>query len=295
MDELQKARRAFAEELRSTKSLRSEALVDAFAAVPRERFLGPPPWKIWDPAVSPIYEPGKDPYVDFDDPKAVYRDVLVALDAERRINNGQPSLWAVIYDRLDAARGERVVHIGCGAGYYTAVLAELVGPGGSVVGLDVDPMMLARAAPALADRLNVEVKERSGALYDEGPADIIVVNAGITHPLDVWLEALKPGGRLAVPLTFDGLAPNAGLGGFFKITRGPEGYAASFLCPTGIIHFAGARDAEANKRLVEAWRDGVTRISEVASLRREPHAEDPTCWLHGAGYCLSTRRPESVQ
>jgi protein-L-isoaspartate(D-aspartate) O-methyltransferase len=289
MDELQTARRAFADDLRKAKSLQSDALVDAFAAVPRERFLGSPPWKIWDPIVSPTFVAGKNPYVESDDPRALYRDVLVALDAERGINNGQPSLWAIIYDRLNAARGERIVHIGCGVGYYTAVLAELVGPSGSVVGLDVDPVLLARARQTLAGWANVEVKERNGALHNEGPADIIIVNAGITHPLDIWLDALKPGGRLAVPLTFEGLAPNAGFGAFFKITRCTDGFAAAFVCPTGIIHFAGARDAEANKRLMETWRDDLPRASKVASLRRDAHDKDPTCWLHGQDYCLSTK------
>ena len=29
----------------------------------------------------------------------------------------------------------------------------------------------------------------------------------------------------------------------------------------------------------------------VASLRREPHEPDATCWMHGEGFCLSTRPP----
>src|SRR6516164_11775991 len=63
----------------------------------------------------------------FDDsPSHVYHDVLIALDESRGINNGQPSLWAYLFDRLDLVPGEQVLHLGCGTGYYTAIIAELV-------------------------------------------------------------------------------------------------------------------------------------------------------------------------
>ena len=53
--------------------------------------------------------------------------MLVAIDAERGINNGQPSLHAQSIAALELKEGETVVQIGAGAGYYTAILAELVG------------------------------------------------------------------------------------------------------------------------------------------------------------------------
>lgn len=294
MDELQAVRREFAEWLRENKHIRSDALLNAFATVPRETFLGPPPWKVWDPIASPAVRDGKIPYELYDNPAMVYRDVLVALDAERGINNGQPSLWAIVYDRIDAQAGERIVHIGCGVGYYTAILAELVGARGSVIGLDINHTLLARAKPALGGWPNIEIKERNGAAYSEGPADIIVVNAGITHPLDVWLDALKPNGRLMVPLTCDSDRPEAGYGAFFKITRVAEGFGARAVCPTGILHFAGARNAEAGTRLMKAFGKDEKLLRQISSLRRDPHEEDDSCWLHGDGYCLSLAEPGAV-
>jgi protein-L-isoaspartate(D-aspartate) O-methyltransferase len=59
-------------------------------------------------------------------------DVLVAIDETRRLNNGQPSLWARLYDQLNLAPGEHAVHIGGGAGYYTAILAEIIDGRGKV-------------------------------------------------------------------------------------------------------------------------------------------------------------------
>jgi protein-L-isoaspartate(D-aspartate) O-methyltransferase len=42
---------------------------------------------------------------DSDDPAHLYHDVLVAIDEKRRLNNGQPSLWASLYDQFDLAPG----------------------------------------------------------------------------------------------------------------------------------------------------------------------------------------------
>jgi protein-L-isoaspartate(D-aspartate) O-methyltransferase len=291
MDELRDARREFAEALRKSAKIETEALVEAFATVPRELFLGPPPWKIWDPVAAPSFPGERIPYELHHDPRMLCRDVLVAIDADRGINNGQPTLWAFVYDRINAQHGERIVHIGCGVGYYTAILAELVGPTGLVIGLDIDRALLARANASFAGQSNVRIKECDGACYNEGPADIIIVNAGITHPLDIWLDSMGPSGRLMIPLTFDGYREEAGFGGFFLITNKSEGFAARYICPTGILHFAGARDVGASKRLMNAWRKDQAQLLGVSSLRRDRHDEISSCWLHGDGYCLSLAKP----
>src|SRR5215469_18257665 len=107
MKELAGVRRAFAEGLRTKQKIRTETLVSAFATVPRELFVGPPPWSIWDPETAPPVVDGKIPYevAAGDDPSPLYRDVLVALDVARQLNNGQPSLWAIVYDRAGIERG----------------------------------------------------------------------------------------------------------------------------------------------------------------------------------------------
>src|SRR6185295_313824 len=96
--------------------------------------------------------------------------------------------------------GDRVLHIGAGLGYYTAILAELAGPTGSVVGYEVDAGLAARAEAALASRPTVRI-EAGDASAPIGPFDAIFVNAGCTHPRSEWLAALAPGGRLVIPLT----------------------------------------------------------------------------------------------
>ena len=72
------------------------------------------------------------------DPAHLYHDVLVAIDPARRLNNGQPSYLAFCLDALDLREADCVLHVGCGVGYYTAIAAEVVGPGGRVIGVEID-------------------------------------------------------------------------------------------------------------------------------------------------------------
>src|ERR1700755_3260503 len=103
------ARRWFAEELRYVSRVRSPAVLAAFASVPREHFAGPGPWRLLSPMFLSDYWTTDDA-----DPCHLYHDVLIAIDEARRLNNGQPSLWAFLYDQLRLADGQHVMHVGVG-------------------------------------------------------------------------------------------------------------------------------------------------------------------------------------
>jgi protein-L-isoaspartate(D-aspartate) O-methyltransferase len=138
------------------------------------------------------------------DPSRLCHDVLVAIDERRRLNNGQPSLWAALFDQLGLANGDRVIHVGSGPGYYSAILAELVGPSGNVTAIEIDSTLAERARANLASAWpQAQVIAADGfAFRAEEPVDAIVVNAGVSHLALPWLDALKVvGGRLLVPLT----------------------------------------------------------------------------------------------
>jgi protein-L-isoaspartate(D-aspartate) O-methyltransferase len=72
------------------------------------------------------------------------------LDKAGDINNGQPSALARWIDSMDLKPCARAYHLGCGVGYYTAIMAEVVGPSGSVVGTEVNPDLAARAKENLS-------------------------------------------------------------------------------------------------------------------------------------------------
>jgi protein-L-isoaspartate(D-aspartate) O-methyltransferase len=275
------ARQSYAEELRFTARVGSRAVTDAFAAVPRERFLGPGPWRILSPMAMAEYWTTEDA-----DPRHLYHDVLIAIDEERRLNNGQPSLWARMYDQLELSRGNNVVHIGAGTGYYSAILAEIVGRTGRVTAIEIDPALAARAGDNLTAWPQATAVAADGFTYlPDGPSDAIVVHAGVTHFSSVWLDSLAAAnGRLLVPLT------NANWWGcFLMVTRqvgGPNRYLARFAGRVGVIPCIGGRDPAAEERLTAALarRD----VTAIRSLRRAPDEPDDTCWLAGEGWWLST-------
>lgn len=131
--------------------------------------------------------------------------------------------------------------------------------------------------------------EAAHALHGDGasgpfsPIDVIVASAGATHPLPIWTNALKPGGRLLFPMTV-----TRGPGGMLLVTRrdGDE-FAAQFLCAAAFSEFSSARGPDVSSRLEQAFtRD---RGAGIKSLRRAPHAEEESCWLHGDGWCLCRR------
>lgn len=275
--DIKAARAAFAEELRYVAHVRSERVVAAFATIPRERFLGDRPWRIYHFADGYWEAPG-------DDPRAAYHNVLFAIDAARGLNNGQPEFLARLLDSLEIRAGDKVRHVGAGVGYYSAIMAQLAGPDGAVVAIEIDSTLAERARANLAPWPHVEVVAADGASFEAGPADAIVVNAGATHPMPAWLAALTPGGRMLLPLT-----ANGGQGAVFRIERSPDRdrYGAAFVSGVAIYPCAGARTPEAERLLAHALAQGGQRL--VRSLRLDAHAADASCWLHGDGYCLSTK------
>src|SRR5271169_5191166 len=144
---IDECRQFYSEEIKFAANLQSPALVEAFARVPRETFLGPGPWQIASADQRGLSAMGavQVSYTAIDDPRQLYHNVVVALDRAADINNGQPSALARWIDALGLKPGARAYHLGCGVGYYTAIMAEVVGAGGTVVASEVAPDLAARA------------------------------------------------------------------------------------------------------------------------------------------------------
>jgi protein-L-isoaspartate(D-aspartate) O-methyltransferase len=282
---IREARRLYAEELRHCAGVRSERVVQAFATVPRERFLAPGPWTL-------LPASGLDrAFVTPDaDPRRLYHNVLVPIDPERHLNNGEPALWAKLMDQLCLARGQRILHIGAGTGYYSAILAEIVGRGGQVTAIELDPMLAAKATANLARWKQARVIAANGFTHEPEPADAIVVNAGVTEIAPAWLDALEETGTLLVPLTLDDLGPRPGWGAYLQIQRRGWRYAVTLASRVGIFPCIGGRDAKASERLRGALRH--SDWTQIRSLRRPPEVPDESCWLRCEGYWLSTAPAE---
>ena len=258
----------------------------AFAAVAREPFAGPGPWSVR--AVSPWGKRSDGPLylrTPDDDPAFLYQDVLIALDAERGINIGQPSLHARCLDALAPRPGETGVQVGAGSGYYTALLAELVGPTGRVHAFEIDAGLAERAAGNLAPWPQANVAPRSGAADGLPEADVIYVNAGSPRPAEAWLAALRPGGRLLFPLQ-----PGNGWGGMLLLRRSGTGTAwpARFVTRAAFIACQAGPECREERGLAQAFSGGGFEAVRAIRFGGRP---DATCWFHGGDWWLSTRPP----
>ena len=113
----------------------------------------------------------------------------------------QPYIVALMTELVVAGAADRILEVGTGCGYQTAVLARLVA---AVCTIEIVPPLAQRAQATLAELgvTNVECRVGDGCRGwpELAPFDGIVVTAA---PLDVqpaWLEQLADGGRLVVPI-----------------------------------------------------------------------------------------------
>lgn len=253
-------------------------VVKAFASVPREHFLGPGPWQVFT-TVGYIETPNNNPGL-------VYQDIVIALDRDKQLNNGQPLLHAASLAALAVKPGDTVIHVGAGSGYYTALLATLTGDQGRVFAYEIDQELASRAVVNLRHMSNVRVIAGSAT---EGPlpeCDAIYVNAGATGPHDCWLDSLKRGGRLLFPLTPAEVSGRPAPGMMLLIAyAGERNFQARFVCQAAFTPCIGARDTDSAERLTLAFARGDART--VRSLRREG-TPDETCWCSGQRWWLST-------
>ncbi|WP_169835090.1 protein-L-isoaspartate O-methyltransferase family protein [Pandoraea oxalativorans] len=263
----------------------------AFAAVPRETFLGEDRWRI------PTSLAGYTPLPE-NDPVLIYQDVVVGLATQRGVNNGSPALHARWLNAMAPHRGEVVAHLGAGAGYYTAILAELVGSTGRVIALEYDEDLCTRAVKNLAHRTNVQVVHADGAAYPVEPVDGIYVNFGVARPARSWIDRLKPGGRLVPPLGapekqefLPGRVAAQAIG--LLVTRVDNGFGAASLGPASFIFAEGALGAtteEVNALRVSLQNANDGKIRSLLLDRR------PTggVWLAASNRALSSEAPVRV-
>jgi protein-L-isoaspartate(D-aspartate) O-methyltransferase len=119
--------------------------------------------------------------------------------------NSQPRTVRAMLELLDVQRGQRVLDVGSGSGWTTALLAELVGPTGSVLGLErVADLVVTGAENVQAAgmpwaRVRAAVPGVLGA-PDEGPFDRVLVSAMATRLPSELVEQLTPDGILVVPV-----------------------------------------------------------------------------------------------
>jgi protein-L-isoaspartate(D-aspartate) O-methyltransferase len=164
-EELAIVRRAYAKQVMVPFNAVHPRVEAAFAAVRREAYLGPGPWPI-------LHLRGYVTTPD-DDPVYLYQDLLVGIIPERGLNNGRPSFQALLIASAAPLPGEHAVHIGAGTGYYTAILAHMVGDAGRVTAIEYDAALAERLKANFAGQSNLRALYGDGSRMDFDPADVI--------------------------------------------------------------------------------------------------------------------------
>lgn len=255
--------------LRAGGEIRSEAVAEAFGAVPRHLFV---------PEVSVAL---------------AYADTVVPtkFDAAGAAISAlsQPAIVAVMLEQLDARPGMRVLEIGAGTGYNAALLAHLTRGGiggrgehgergeraedGSVVAVDVDEDIvasaqehLAGAAAAAGAGSRVRVVLGDGALgYAAGaPYDRIIATVGAADVPAAWLDQLAAGGRIVLPLRIRGGVTRSVVIEQERdgIWRGSDLEVCSFMPLRGIADDLG--------RSVPLTEDGLVEVAVYADQEVGP-------------------------
>lgn len=163
------------------------SITNAFAQVPRELFL-------------PAEERG-------------FASSNVPLQIGDGQTNSQPSTVADMLTLLDPRQGDRVLDLGSGSGWTTALLGVLVGVRGRVNGVErhrrlIDSAMasLSQIDPDIVDLSSVEIIEATAGvlgLPEAGPFDRILVSAGAESLPYELVEQLSIGGVMVIPVGGD--------------------------------------------------------------------------------------------
>ncbi len=291
--ELAIVRRAFAKQLMAFTGTADGRIEAAFAEVPREHFLGPGPWMTFSGIGTYVLTPS-------DDPIYVYSDRLFGLIPDQNVNNGQPSLHVALLASAGAAVGEHVVHVGAGTGYYSAILAHIVGSTGRVTAIEFDEGLASRAAANLAGVANIRVLQGDASTVPFDPADVIYVNASASRIPAAWLDGLREGGRLILPMgsraAFKAIEPGrmdlgrlarmGSMNAIFRIERRGDEFHVRLPVPGGFIPAqGGASDPAADAALTAALETGGAK--KVTRLYRSDDIPAERVWLKGEGWYLA--------
>ena len=240
------------QQLRVMRVLRSDAVADAFAAVPREQFI---------PEVAA--ERGLE---------AVYSDRAFVTKQDSHglplSSSSQPALMAKMLELLDLRPGQRVLEIGAGTGYNAALLAQLVGPRGRVTSIEVDPALARRARRALREagaRVSVAVGDGRRGWAQAAPYDRVIVSASADALPRSWIEQLDDGGLLVVPLRLDaGRGAIQVIPGFQR--RGTHLRSLAFTWGGFMPLHGGDGGWTSAPATLSAHRSGTTRQGPLVSL-----------------------------
>jgi protein-L-isoaspartate(D-aspartate) O-methyltransferase len=158
--------------------LRSQPIIDAFLTVKREEFFTP------------------------DMKNYSYVDSAFPIGYGQTIS--QPSTIAIMLELLEPKQGQKILEVGAGSGYVLALLSEIVGKDGKVIGIERVPDLARRAKNTLKNlgykNIEVVLADGSKGLPEKAPFDRILISAACPEIPQALIEQLAPLGRIVAPV-----------------------------------------------------------------------------------------------
>lgn len=197
-----------ATQLVAQRVLNDSAWASAFAAIPRHLFI---PRVVAE--AGAVLLPSQREWLE-----AVYSDAALLTQRAPAGDGGQelptsssskPAVMAVMLDRLDTRLGHRVLEVGTGTGYNTALLCHHLGEG-NVYSVDIDPGLIEAAREHLAEidcRPLLTSGDGAAGWAEHAPFDRILATCAITRIPPEWIRQLADGGRIVAPLNAGGAGP----------------------------------------------------------------------------------------
>lgn len=168
------------EELRSMGVLQNSHALSAFKAINRTDF------------------------VPSDKKEEAYRNYPLPIGFQQTIS--QPYTVAFMLDLLDARPGQKILEVGSGSGWQTAMLAHIVGNTGHVYAMEIIPELSqfgktnATKYPELAKCIAFIAKSAENGLPEHTPFDRIIAAASLSEIPDAWKKQLAIGGKMVFPM-----------------------------------------------------------------------------------------------
>ncbi|GAB3284203.1 hypothetical protein GCM10027456_79070 [Kineosporia babensis] len=223
---------------------RSPEVIEALKAVPRHLVKGVDPELVYDPYKAAVTKPGRDG-VNLSSVSAAY-------------------IQATQLEQAQVEKGHRVLEIGSG-GVNAAYLAELVGPAGQVVTMDIDSDVTTRATEFLKsngyEQVTVLTGDAGFGAQEFAPFDRIVVTVETTDIAEAWWDQLSDDGIIVAPMRWQSQRRSVAL-----VRQTKDTLVADNIAQAGFVPLQGIGEE----------RETVIALLDDAQQRATLRVEDST-------------------